>query len=99
MAIIVPFKALRPQPQYAKQVASPPYDVLNSREAKDEAAGNPFSFLHITKSEIDLPENTDSHSQEVYDTAKKNLTAFLQRNILFREEKRCYYIYTLVMDG
>ena len=98
MSIIVPFKALRPQPQYAKQVASPPYDVLNSKEAKDEAAGNPFSFLHITKSEIDLPENTDSHSQEVYDTAKKNLAAFLQRNILFREEKRCYYIYKLVMD-
>ena len=99
MAIITPFKALRPQPQYAKQVASPPYDVLNSREAKEEAAGNPFSFLHITKSEIDLLENTDIHSSEVYETAKKNLAAFLQRNILFREEKRCYYIYKLVMNG
>jgi len=99
MAFIVPFKALRPQPQYAKQVASRPYDVLNSKEAKQEAAGNPFSFLHITKSEIDLPENTDIHSQEIYDTAKKNLGAFLQRNILFREEKRCYYIYRLVMNG
>jgi uncharacterized protein (DUF1015 family) len=99
MSIIVPFKALRPQPQYAKQVASRPYDVLNSKEAKDEAAGNPFSFLHITKSEIDLPENTDIHSQEVYNSAKNNLAAFLQRNILFREEKRCYYIYKLVMNG
>jgi uncharacterized protein (DUF1015 family) len=55
--------------------------------------------LHITKSEIDLPENTDIHSQEVYTSAKNNLAAFLQRNILFREEKRCYYIYKLVMNG
>jgi uncharacterized protein (DUF1015 family) len=99
MAIITPFKALRPQPQYAKQVASRPYDVLNSKEAKQEAAGNPNSFLHITKSEIDLSDSTDIHSQEVYDTAKKNLAAFLQRNILFREEKRCYYVYQLVMNG
>ena len=99
MAIIKPFKALRPHNEYAEQVASRPYDVLNSKEAKDEAVGNPFSFLHITKSEIDLPEDTDIHSQEVYITAKNNLAAFLQRNILFREEKRCYYIYKLVMNG
>ena len=99
MAVIVPFKALRPQPQYAKQVASPPYDVMNSKEARAEAAGNPFSFLHITKSEIDLPENTDIHSQEVYDTARKNLAAFLQRKIVFREEKNCFYIYQLKMNG
>ena len=99
MAVITAFKALRPQAQYARQVASRPYDVLNSKEAKEEAAGNPFSFLHITKSEIDLPEDIDIHSPEVYDTAKKNLNAFLQRNILFREEKRCYYIYRLVMNG
>ena len=99
MSRIVPFKALRPQPQYAKQVASRPYDVLNSREARQEAVGNPFSFLHVTKSEIDLPESVDIHSTEVYETAKKNLQAFLQRNVLFREEKRCYYIYKLVMNG
>ncbi|HET9277730.1 MAG TPA: DUF1015 family protein [Flavitalea sp.] len=99
MALITAFKALRPQPEYAKQVASRPYDVLNSKEAKEESAGNPFTFLHITKSEIDLPEDIDIHSQEVYDTAKNNLDAFLHRNILFREEKRCYYVYTLVMNG
>ena len=99
MALITAFKALRPQPEYARQVACRPYDVLNSKEAKEEAAGNSFSFLHITKSEIDLPESVDIHSQQVYDTAKKNLNAFLQRNILFREEKRCYYIYRLVMSG
>ena len=99
MASIVPFKALRPQAQFAKQVASRPYDVLNSSEAKIEARGNPSSFLHITKSEIDLPENTDIHSGEVYEKAKENLRAFIQRNIVFREDKPCYYIYQLVMNG
>jgi uncharacterized protein (DUF1015 family) len=99
MVTIVPFNALRPEPQLAKQVASRPYDVLNSKEAKVEAQGNPYSFLHITKSEIGLSENTDTHSQEVYDKAKENLTAFISRNILFRENKACYYIYRLTMNG
>jgi len=99
MITITPFKALRPEAQHAKAVASKPYDVLNSKEAKIEAQGNPSSFLHITKSEIDLPENTDIHSQEVYDKAKENLGAFLSRNILFRESKPCYYIYKLTMNG
>jgi uncharacterized protein (DUF1015 family) len=99
MAVITPFKALRPQAQNARQVASKPYDVLNSKEAKVEAQGNPNSFLHVTKSEIDLPEGTDVHSQEVYEKAKENLQAFLQRDIVFQEGKPCYYIYQLVMDG
>ena len=99
MATIIPFRALRPQAQYAKLVASRPYDVLNSKEAKIEARGNPNSFLHITKSEIDLPENTDVYSTAVYEKAKENLRAFLQRNILFREDKPCYYIYQLVMNS
>ncbi len=98
MVTIAPFNALRPQAQYAKQVASPPYDVLNSREAKEAAVGNPYSFLHITKSEIDLPEGTDIHSQEVYKKAKDNLNAFIQREILFTESKPCYYIYRLTMN-
>lgn len=99
MTKISPFKALRPRPELAKQVASRPYDVLNSKEAKEEAAGNPYSFLHITKSEIDLPENLDSHSQQVYDKAKENLSAFLQRDVLFQENKECYYIYQLIMNN
>lgn len=99
MVTISPFKALRPDAQYAKQVASRPYDVLNSKEAKIEAQGNPCSFLHITKSEIDLPETVDIHAQEVYDKAKENLTAFISRNILFQEDKDCYYIYRLIMNG
>jgi len=99
MVTIAPFKALRPEAQLAKQVASRPYDVLNSKEAKVEAQGNPASFLHITKSEIDLPETVDIHSQEVYLKAKENLDAFTSRNILFRESKPCYYIYQLIMNG
>lgn len=99
MATIVPFKALRPQAQYAKQVASRPYDVLNSTEARQEAQGNPYSFLHITKSEIDLPEETDHYAAAVYEKAKENLQAFIQRDVLFRENKACYYIYQLIMDG
>jgi len=99
MVTISPFKALRPDAQYAKQIASPPYDVLNSKEAKIEAENNPNSFLHVTKSEIDLPESIDIHSQEVYEKAKHNLDAFINRTILFRENKPCYYIYQLIMDG
>jgi uncharacterized protein (DUF1015 family) len=99
MVTITPFKALRPEAQLAKLVASRPYDVLNSKEAKIEAQGNSQSFLHITKSEIGLPESTDIHAAEVYEKAKENLTAFISRNILFRENKPCYYIYRLTMNG
>lgn len=99
MVTISPFKALRPAAELAKQVASRPYDVLNSREAKTEAEGNNVSFLHITKSEIDLPDTTDIHAQLVYDKAKENLDAFISRKILFHESKACYYIYELVMNG
>ena len=99
MAKISPFKALRPAAELAPKVASRPYDVLNSKEAKVEAQGNSYSFLHITKSEIDLPESVDIHSAEVYEKAKQNLNAFMQRNILFQESKPCYYMYELVMDG
>ncbi len=99
MAIIKPFNAVRPKPDLAKQVASRPYDVLNSEEARAEASGNPMSFLHITKSEIDLPVDIDIHSQAVYEKAKQNLLVFINKDeTLFREEKPCYYIYQLVMD-
>ncbi len=99
MAIIKPFQAARPQQQLSQQVASKPYDVLNSEEAKTEAEGNPFSFLHITKAEIDLAPDVDIHSRQVYDTAKANLEQFIHKGILFKEEKPCYYIYQLVMKG
>ncbi len=99
MAIIKPFKALRPKPGLVKQVASRPYDVLNSDEAREEAKNNLHSFLHVTKSEIDLPVNIDIHSAAVYQKAKENLRHFIQEDILFTEEKACYYIYQLVMPA
>lgn len=98
MISISPFKALRPEPQFAKQVASRPYDVLTTKEAKVEAEGNPHSFLHITRSEIDLPASTDVHSRQVYEKAKENLDAFISRPVLFSESKPCYYIYQLTMN-
>lgn len=99
MAVVLPFRALRPQPQLAGQVASLPYDVLNTQEARQAANGNPNSFLHITKSEIDLPEETNPYDPSVYETAHTNLSAFISRDILFRESKPCYYLYQLTMHG
>jgi uncharacterized protein (DUF1015 family) len=99
MAIILPFKALRPANALAEKLASKPYDVLNSEEARVEASGNPESFLHVTKSEIDLPATIDIHSQAVYDKALANLEAFIKRKALIREAKPCYYIYQLTMDN
>lgn len=99
MAVVSPFKALRPAAGLAAQVASRPYDVLNSAEARVEAGSNPNSFLHITKSEIDLPTGTDIHTQQVYDKAKENLDNMISKGVLIREEKPCYYIYQLIMNG
>lgn len=99
MAQITPFNALRPQAQFAKQVASLPYDVLNRKEARELVRGVPYSFLHVTKAEIDLPETVDIHDEKVYEKAKENLQTFIQREILFRESKACYYIYQLTMNG
>lgn len=97
MAIIKPFKALRPQPDLADKVASRPYDVLNSKEAREEARDNPYSFYHISKSEIDLPETIDVHDESVYEKAKENIQSFIKQGILIREDKPCYYIYRLIM--
>jgi uncharacterized protein (DUF1015 family) len=99
MVVIKPFRALRPAKELAARVASRPYDVLNTQEARVEANGNPYSFLHVTRSEIDLPATVDVHAQQVYDKAKENLENFRQKEILFREERACYYIYQLIMNG
>jgi uncharacterized protein (DUF1015 family) len=99
MADIKPFKALRPEPSAAVRVASRPYDVMNRAEAKAEAQGNPDSFLHITRSEIDLPDAVSPYDDSVYQAAKANLKAFVSKGILFREAKPCYYLYRLTMHG
>ncbi|HEY8396841.1 MAG TPA: DUF1015 family protein [Flavihumibacter sp.] len=99
MAIIKPFKAVRPETDKAALVASPPYDVLNSAEAAELAKDNPYSFLRVTKSEVDLPGIADIHTTEVYEKAKSNLAELRAQGVLLREEKPCYYIYELVMNG
>ena len=99
MAVIKPFKALRPQPGIASGLASRPYDVLNRAEALQEAEGNPYSFYHISKAEIDLPAEVDIHDESVYEKARENLHIFQKENFLFVEEKPCYYIYQLTMNG
>ncbi len=99
MATIKPFKALRPHREYAAQVASKPYDVLTSEEARKDVSNNLLSFLHVTKSEIDLPAETDVHGEEVYTKAKVNLQNLIDKKILFQEEKPCYYIYQLSWKG
>lgn len=99
MAIIKPFRALRPKSELSQLVASRPYDVLNSDEARTEAKDNPFSFLHVTKSEINLAPETDIHGVAVYEKAKENLQELIKHGILFQEDKDCYYIYQLIMNG
>jgi uncharacterized protein (DUF1015 family) len=99
MAIIRPFKGLRPTPALAEKVAARPYDVLSAAEAKVEATGNPYAFYHVSKSEIDLPEGTDVYSQAVYDKAAENLQKFISDGTLFQDSTACYYIYKLVMNG
>ena len=93
MARIEPFKGLRPRKDLVNKVASPPYDVLSSSEARNLAAGNDFSFLHVIKPEIDLPEGTDVHSDVVYDTAQKNFQRLQQEKILIQDETRNFYVY------
>jgi uncharacterized protein (DUF1015 family) len=99
MAEIKPFRALRPHNEYAAQVASKPYDVLNSEEARKEAEGNLLSFLHVTKSEIDLAAGIDIHTEEVYAKAKENLDKLIEKKVLFQDENPCYYIYELGWKG
>jgi uncharacterized protein (DUF1015 family) len=99
MAIISAFRALRPSKELASRVASLPYDVLNSAEARVLAEKNPYSFLHVTKAEIDLPDGTDVHSDKVYHKAADNLFIFQDNKILVQDEKPAYYIYELTMGG
>jgi uncharacterized protein (DUF1015 family) len=99
MAVIRPFKALRPTKEKSQLVASVPYDVVNREEAKQFAEGNPLSYLHITRSEIDLPEVKDVYSKEVYLKAKENLNKIIENAPLNVDAKPHFYLYRLIMDG
>ena len=98
MAKITPFKGLRPRKQFAAEVATLPYDVVNVAEAR-QFRDRPLHFYHVTRAEIDLPEYVDVHSQEVYDKAKENLDRMIEEGVLVQDSEPCYYIYELVMNG
>lgn len=97
MPLVQPFRGLRPVIEHASDVVAPPYDVLNTAEARERAKGHPLSFLHISKPEIDLPEGTDPYAAEVYEKGAENLQKLINDNVLMRDEKACYYVYRLIM--
>lgn len=99
MTIIRPFRGVRPIPERARDVASPPYDVLSRQEARDMAKDNPDSFLRVNKAEIDFEDQVNPYSQEVYQRGKANLMRLLDQGIMIRDEKPCLYLYRLTMDG
>src|SRR5881394_2586701 len=93
MAIIKPFAALRPKPDLAAQICELPYDVMSSEEARQIAANNPLSFLHVSKPEIDLPSGTDPYSDQVYGTGKKNCEKLITQGALRRDPRPQFYLY------
>jgi uncharacterized protein (DUF1015 family) len=99
LPLIRPFAGLRPAPEYAAEVAAPPYDVLSTEEARIQARGKPWSFLHISKPEIDLPEGTAPYSPQVYAKAAENMRGMLERGVLRRDDRPCYYAYRLAMGA
>ncbi len=99
MAIIRPFRAIRPNTKYAEKVISLPYDVMNREEATKMAEGNPYSFLHICRSEIDLPEEANPYTEAVYQKAKSNIGDFINQGVLIREAAPSLYLYKQVMNG
>lgn len=99
MAVLKPFKAWHPNPQNVEEIACVPYDVVSVNEARTLAEGNPKSFLHVVRPEIDLPEGTDPHDDEVYKKGAENLNRFLKTGILQQEERPHLYVYQLIRYG
>jgi len=98
VAVIHPFKALRPPATRAAEVSAPPYDVVNTEEARQLAAGNPFNFLHVSRPEIDLPDGTDIYSDRVYSKAVDNFENLKREAPLEEEEQPSLYLYRLIMN-
>src|SRR5882724_5910544 len=97
MATLRPFAALRPKPELAGRVCELPYDVMSSEEARAMAAGNPLSFLHVSKPEIDLPVGTDVHAPEVYAKGKENFQKLISQGALKQDSQPNFYLYRQVM--
>ena len=99
MAVFKPFKAIRPSSEHVKAVASRPYDVLDSDEAREESKGNNLSFLHVVKPEIDLPLETNPYSKEVYEKGRDNFNNLRSSGVLIQDEAASFYIYRITMEG
>lgn len=99
MAVIRPFQAVRPAVDKAAAVAALPYDVMNSDEARQMVVGNPYSFLHVDKAEIDLDPAIDLYDARVYEKARDNLNQMIADGVFLQDETPCLYIYKQVMDG
>lgn len=99
MPTVKPFRAIRPIPELAKQVAALPYDVMSSDEARLEAANNPYSFLHIDKAEIDMHRTINQYDKSVYEKARDNLNRMIADGVFLQDERPCLYIYRQIMDG
>ncbi|MDU3547895.1 MAG: DUF1015 family protein [Clostridium sp.] len=99
MAVIRPFKGIRPIKELANKIAALPYDVMDSDEAREMVKGNPYSFLHVDKAEIDLPNDIDAYDDRVYEKAKENLDKMIEKGYYIEDEKPKFYIYRQVMKG
>src|SRR5277367_5609224 len=97
MAQIKPFAALRPRPLLANKICEPPYDVMSSSEARQMARGNPLSFLHVSKPEIDLPESVDIYDAQVYAKGSENFSRMMAEGALQKEDRPCFYFYRQIM--
>lgn len=99
MAVLKPFKAYRPSPELAKQVAALPYDVMNSEEARSMVKGNPYSFLHVDKAEVDLDASIDVHDALVYEKARDNLYKMIKEKVFIQDKEDSFYIYQQTWNG
>jgi len=99
MALVLPFKAVRPQANYAAQVAALPYDVMTREEGEKATAGKPMSFMHVEKSEIDVPDGTQPDDPIIYETARRNFNKLMEERILLQDQSPCYYVYRQQMGS
>ena len=99
MATVKPFKGIRPVKELASKIAALPYDVMNSEEAREMVKGNPHSFLHVDRAEIDLDPSIDVHDKKVYEKARENLDKMIENEEYVQDQEPCLYIYRQIMNG
>ena len=99
MSVLVPFKAIRPKAEYVSKIASRPYDVLSDVEARAASEGNPISFYHIIKPEIDFPQDHDHYTPEIYQKGADNFNKLVAEGMMVKDVAESFYIYQIIMDG